>query len=883
MKRPLLSMGAMFVLGELAYRLAEESLIYSALATISAIFIMKISGKSAHTKCSDLLLFYFNRNHEGVSKISYLKEILFLILFLVIFLLGVLWGFTYYREMSGTLETECETGRRVGMTAYISKVEEKEKGTRVTLKTAEGGLTMYVKSRDGGSYQSSSKWSKEEKEKDSGGKQSRVLEPGLYIHVTGCVEEIQGRTNPGGVDMEEYYAGKGIRYQLESPEYTLTKDRENRLVNGLYHIRLKMGERLDQAFDEEEAGILKTMLLGDKSSLSSEVMTLYQRCGIVHILAISGLHVMLLAGVLEWLLQMLRVRKNISVCITIIFATLYGVLTGMSEATLRAVIMLIIMRIAFLFGRTSDMPTSMMEALLVMLILNPDSLLSTGLLMSFMAVLGVLTGNVIGGYLFDRSSFEGLPSMWKMRFKTFFKGLLISASINIWMCPLIMRSYYEVPILSLLLNIIVIPLLTVVVACGFIVMLLGNIAVPAIWICEKLLWLYKSLCQVVLKIPGAVFPTGHLEIWQLILTYLVFGAAMIGIVYVLENHLYVVTQKLGKKWRAKAFTLVMIIFTGLSFGTMGMVKLGNEIAPHIDFLDVGQGDCSIIHEGYSVFDNSNTVNDSFISKNKFLSKNRNYIVDSGSTSYDSVGQYTLIPALKYYGMTHIRCIFISHMDEDHMNAVTYLLENRDLYGFTIDFLAVAEATEVDENYGELLSVLGETELIELGAGDVVDGSFQVLYPFKGCEPGSGNDHSLVLDMRFRDVEVLYTGDISSEVEHQIVEKYQEGIPFFKEEDLEGSIVKKESSVPKEFSASKESSLREEEVEMKILKCPHHGSRYSSSTEFLRWYAPDLIVISCGENNTYGHPHRETLERIRENDIKFLRTDQSGAVKISCSY
>lgn len=868
MKRPLLCMGAMFVLGELAYRLAEESLIYSALATISAIVVMKISGKSAHNKCSDLLLFSFTRKCEVISEISSLKKYLFPILFLIIFVLGILWGFAYYREMSGTLAAECGSGKKVEMTAYISKVEEKETGTRVTLKTSQGGLTMYVKSKD-----------------NSG--ENHILEPGHYIHVTGCVEEIQGRTNPGGVDMEEYYAGKGIRYQLESPEYTITKDRENRLVNGLYHIRLKMGERLDQAFDEEEAGILKTMLLGDKSSLSSEVRTLYQRCGIVHILAISGLHVMLLAGVLEWLLQMLRVRKNISVCITIIFATLYGVLTGMSEATLRAVIMLIIMRIAFLFGRTSDMPTSMMEALLIMLILNPDSLLSTGLLMSFMAVLGVLTGNVIGGYLFDRSSFEGLPSMWKMRFKTFFKGLLISASINIWMCPLIMRSYYEVPILSLLLNIIVIPLLTVVVACGFIVMLLGNIAVPAIRICEKLLWLYKSLCQVVLKIPGAIFPTGHLEIWQLILTYLVFGAAMIGIVYVLEKHLYVVTQKLGKRWRAKTFTLVMIIFAGLSFGTMGMVKLGNEIPPHIDFLDVGQGDCSIIHEGYSVFDNSNTVNNSFISKNKFFSKifskNRNYIVDSGSTSYDSVGQYTLIPALKYYGMTHIRCIFISHMDEDHMNAVVYLLENRDLYGFTIDYLAVAEATEVDENYGELLSVLGETELIELGAGDVVDGSFQVLYPFKGCEPGSGNDHSLVLDMRFRDVEVLYTGDISSEVEHQIVEKYQEGIPFFKEEDLEGSIVKEESSVPKESSVSKESSLREEEVEMKILKCPHHGSRYSSSTEFLRWYAPDLTVISCGENNTYGHPHRETLERIRENDIEFLRTDQSGAVKISCSY
>ena len=793
MRRPLLCMGAMFVLGELAYRLAEENLIYSAIATISAIMIMIISGKSAHTKCSDLLLFYFTR-----------KKVLFFLLFISIFFLGGLWGFAYYQEMSGTLEAECGTGRKVEMTAYISKVEEKEKGTRVTLKTSEGGLTMYVKVAE-------DSWS-----------QGKILEPGHYIQVTGSVEEIQGRTNPGGMDMEEYYAGKGIRYHLDSPEYILIPEKENHLVNGLYHIRLKMGERLDQAFDEEEAGILKTMLLGDKSGLSSEVRVLYQRSGIVHILAISGLHIMLLAGVLEWLLQMLRVRKNISVCITILFSVMYGVLTGMSEATLRAVIMLIIMRIAFLFGRTSDMPTSMMEALLVMLIINPDSLLSTGLLMSFLAVLGVLTGNVIGGYIFDRSSFEGLPSKWKMRFKTFFKGLLISASINIWMCPLIMRSYYEVPVLSLVLNIIVVPLLTVVVACGFIVMLLGRVAVPAIWICEKLLWFYKFLCQAFLKIPGAVFPTGHIEMWQLILTYLILGAILLGTVYVLENHLSVVIRRLGKKWRIKVFTMVLLAYAGLSFGTMGLVKLGNEVSPHLAFLDVGQGDCSIVHEDY------------------------NYIVDSGSTSWDSVGQYTLIPALKYYGMTHIRCIFISHMDEDHMNGIVYLLRNRELYGFTIDYLAVAEATEVDENFTEVLSVLGDTQLVELSAGDVVDENIQVLYPFKGCAPGSGNDHSLVLEMSLREFKVLYTGDISSGVERQIVEKSGEG---------------------------------DQDFAQKILKCPHHGSRFSSSNEFLEWYAPDITVISCGKNNMYGHPHRETLERLNAEGTKVFRTDEVGAVVV----
>ena len=891
----------MFVLGELAWRLAEEGIIYSVLATITAIVVMKISGKSAHTKCSDLLLFYFAgksvsnfKNHEVNFKprsgckilkenaLRFTKEYLFLT-FICLFFLGVFWGYVCQLELTGTLEATCDSGQKVEMTAYISKIEEREKGTRVTLKTSEGGVTMYVKEGDASlkTEEKQGKWSKERESKENKkyqgqdgdirkGKESEVqkeqaenqiLEPGHYIKVSGYVEKIQGLTNPGGMDMEEYYAGKGIRYQLTSPDYSLIPGKKNLLVNQLYHIRKKMASRLEEAFDEENAGIMKTMLLGDRSSLSTEVKVLYQRSGIAHVLAISGLHIMLLAGVLEWLLMVLGIRKNISVCITIVLSVVYGVLTGMSEATLRAVIMLIILRVAFLFGRTSDMPTSMMEALLIMIIINPDCILSTGLLMSFLAVIGVMTGDVITDHLLDRRSFEGLPPLWKKRLKTFSKGIMISASINLWMCPLMMRSYYEVPIVSMLLNIIVVPLLTVVVASGFIVMILERWAGPAVWICEKLLWFYKKLCILVLKLPCSVFSTGHIEVWQLILAYLVLIAILLGIVYVLEDHLNVLVEKLGKRWRLWSLLLVLAVYAVFSFGTMGLVKLGNELDTHLAFLDVGQGDGAIVHKGYRLVRHQGDQK-IYQGSQEIYRRGRNYIVDCGSTSTDSVGQYTLIPALKYYGMTHIRCIFISHMDKDHMNGIVYLLRYRELYGFDIDYVAVAEATEVDENYEELLSVLGDTELIELGAGDVVDECFQVCYPFKGCAPGSGNDHSLVLDMRYGDVEVLYTGDISGEVEKQIVDSWEEGL-F--EEDASGEKTSGEK-------------VKEGE-KTRILKCPHHGSRYSCSHELLEWFDPDVTVISCGKNNTYGHPHREALERLENQGTKIYRTDEGGAVLV----
>lgn len=854
--------GIMFVLGELTYRLAEESIWLSALTILVGTIIVYVSAKCTKKKSNNLLLFLF-------------------------LFLGVIWSVGYYTgERNSGFEEIYSSEKKTVFVAYVTDIEEKDGYNKVYLKIKDGRLIMNQMLEE---ESFSDGDSDEDSDKDIfDGEDSRRgvgLKPGDYAVIRGYLTRPEGSSNPGSFDRKRYLLGKGIRYELSAENIEVDTTRRGWIRAGLYSIRCWMARRLEIAFGEEDASLLKTMLLGDRSELDTNTKIMFQRCGIAHILAISGLHVALIARVFENFIALLGVRKRPASIIVIIFVVAYGIMTGMSAATLRAVLMLSISRLAFVFGRMPDLPTSMMEALLVMIIINPESLTTSGMLMSFSAVMGVITGMELDKLILDHYSFRWLkegPRGWVHRFV---KGLLISISINLWMLPLVIMNYYEVPILALLLNFIVVPLLTVVVACGLIGAIGGPILVIPIWVCKKLLSFYRFLCVEFLKVPAAIVGTGHVSIIHLLVIYLVIGGVVAGAYIFLYRRKAFIMTDFGKKWRVVVLMTLLGVFVLLCTFCIGSVKLVNRLSSCVVFLDVGQGDGSIIHM-----------------------KGDNYMVDCGSSSSDDVGRYTLIPALKYYGMTHIKCIFISHMDSDHVNGIIYLLENRDLYGIDVDYVAVAEGTEVNENYeriqkacvGEVkksgcndkevakdngFGFREEVKIIELGAGDVVDERFEVIYPgdldnlnnfedSDGIKEANnsedsivkeGNDYSLVLKLIGKEYEILYTGDIGSEVEMRLV---SDGLS-----DSEEMI-----SSDKTIDSKIKSNYKEEGVS-RILKCPHHGSKYSSSEEFIEAYDPDITVISVGRRNNYGHPAPETLERYKEGGVQILRTDEDGAVII----
>jgi competence protein ComEC len=896
-------MGGLFVLGETACQMWEENTYLA--------YLMLILGGLIIWSVPKLNKF---KNAFGNSYAFENKKSVCLLLFLCL-ISGMVWEAGYSLSTdSRSLNQYSEMDEDVVITARISWIETSGTGQWLILKTGNTGLLAYV--------------SEEEV--------TEVCDvPGKYLKIRGRIEKLRPATNPGAFDMKEYYEGRNIRYrinikQMEQAEVSdgFPARVKNGFIKHLYRLRKIMTERIDGLYDDESAAVLKTMLLGDKSSLSNETRVLYQRCGIAHVLAISGLHVALLAGAFGWILKKIRVRRRVASGFVIGFVFTYALLTGMSAPTLRAAIMLSIGEIAFVFGRTPDMPTTAIEALLIIAIVSPGSICSTGMLMSYAAVAGIICSDAFYKRLFGRERFLRVPVKFRGLCKNLIRTILMSTSINAFMLPLVMRNYYEVPIFSMLLNWIVIPMLTVIVAAGFVSIVIGIICrlvilpgaeyvkrIP-ISICRICLASYKELCKGFLKIPGGVYSTGNMEVWQMVVMYAVIIAFVFAF-YVKcgkNNHKnnHKNNQKNNQKQNQKQnhrqeqkiyeamreVTIYVLSILAILILSMNFVRAENIYSSRVTFLDVGQGDGSIIHqspiekrfdsETVSEIDfednsegDSETGSDDYVDSSKsvlrrFLGANkkgRNYIIDGGSTSVKDIGKNALIPALKYYAMTDIDCIFISHTDLDHISGIIYLIENAELYGIRIRHVALATGTDKEEeNYQKIKNAVEEynkgkdeddkkrsiyrkkpLDMLELGKGDIVDERFEVLYPSGEEEiEHSGNDYSLVLKFISDDYEILYTGDIGEYAEQRIT---QNGFG-----ELRSSKTRKNSKTCK-----------------RILKVAHHGSKYSSCEEFIDSYSPDIAVISVGENNTYGHPSEQTLAKFRKKGVNVYRTDCQGAV------
>ncbi len=777
MKRFFVFVSGLFVLGELIYRVGDR-LGIGVIFGITCVIAVILSS-------------IFKRLFKSLN----------LLLFLSL-PLGCLWGYGFFYD-GNVLAEFAKTEAEVEMRAYISGLEETSMGARLIMECDDGSFIMYVKQENEEAYHADSyiiseKNSYRASEKNSYGVSKKnshrvseknshdvskknilskiensELQPGRYVTVKGTFKRLRGLTNPGGLDLEEYYLGRGIECELKPTKISIDYSRKNYLTFYLWKVRRRVGESIDSIFDEEDAAILRTMILGDKSDLDSDTKLLFQRSGIAHVLAISGLHVGLLAGVISLLLSLLRIRKKTADIISIIIIILYGLMTGFSPATLRAVIMITVYKLAFVCGRTADMPTSMMEALLIMLIINPDSLFSIGLHMSFAAVIGVFAGMSFYNVIFGKERFLGLPIRMRRYAKKLIGGFLVALSINLWMTPLVIRSYYEVPIYSILLNFMIIPLLTFVIIFGSLAALMGIIFSVAFGMifkypCCLILDFYKLMCRLFLKLPGSVVMTGHVELWLLAAYYVVV------IIMLITFFLFFKKSPGRKESRSKGsrregsrregsrrevgitmtrrYATLLVGYISLMFLFIFSVKLWNNSRFSVAFLDVGQGDGSLIHTG-----------------------KRNYIIDAGSSDNNSVGQYTLIPAIKYYGMQKVDMIFISHTDADHVSGIIYLLENKEKYGIEVGGVAFAKGTEKDEVYTHIASLVGEEKVCELSFGDIVEDDFVVLYPReedvdnKKLEHG-GNDYSLVLYFTSKEgkLQILYTGDISSEVEGVVI-------------------------------------------------------------------------------------------------------------------
>lgn len=656
---------------------------------------------------------------------------------------------------------------------------------------------------------------------------SRILY-GRKISCTGSFEAFEGELNPGQFDANAYYKNEGYTGILDAKDIRIVKEEESFSPDiYLHRLNLAISEKYKKILGDKNAGSLSAMVLGDKRGLDEEIKELYQENSISHLLSISGLHISLLGGAVFLFLRRLKVSFRFPLITSSIILIIYGAFTGFSVSTSRAVVMMSVLFISFVIGKSYDLPSGLALAALILIVMNHRVIYQSGFLLSFFAVIGIFYIMPELLYIFKVDIYHK---------KGIIKGLhlllasiISSISILLATLPIILNNFYEVSLTGIILNIIVIPLMSLVVITGllggFVALVSETMGSFLLGITHYILNLYTLFCRLGDRLTFLRLIIGKPDKWQIVLYYLI----LVIVFYLLalkrrENKLRSLKNNLSKEYN----TSKRIVVTGLMTFTSFLIIAYKPREFSINMLDIGQGDCFVVNDG----------------------NNDIYISDCGSTTVQNVGKTRLLPFLKSKGWGKVDTIFISHMDKDHVNGVNDLLKCAEI---TIGRIIISASYKSDKlNCAELeelkeLAKMRDIKLFYMKKGDEIVGkdiSFRCIYPTGEEDIKDQNEASIVMRMDYKGLSMLFTGDIAGSTEEKIIDSTGKDI-----------------------------------LDCDILKVCHHGSKNSSTDDFLKKVSPKLYLISCGLMNRYGHPHRDALSRMTGEGGRILRTDHMGGTQI----
>lgn len=653
---------------------------------------------------------------------------------------------------------------------------------------------------------------------------------GSLVLMEGKFYAFSQATNPGEFDAADYYRTLGLQGRLMQADLLSSDGAKDAFREGLYQCRCYLALLLRACCPEREAGILGAMLLGEKGLLDEEIKGLYQQNGIVHILAISGLHLSLIGMGFYKLLEYVRIPKAVDIILTIALMYCYGVMTGMGVSVVRAFIMFSMKLFADLIGRSYDLLCAMTTAALLILAGQPRYLFHSGFLFSFGAICGI-------GFLPAVSvHFPAKPKC----LKALFTGVWISLST----LPVYLCFYYEFPPYSVLLNLLVIPCMGIVLGSGVLTLAAGAVFLPlgraAVRPGIVILTLYEKCCEVCAGLPGRKWITGRPQNWQVLL-FLTILAAL------------VFCAKRIKRGR---------FFAGIAAAvTILMLRLPTGL--ELTFVDVGQGDCIYLSEPGG----------------------RRILIDGGSSDQGDVDRYQILPFLKHRGVSSLDAVFVTHPDSDHENGIRGMLHTYEENGIRIGMLVLPDV-DMESRSGDYLSLasLAEDKGVpvrfiacgdSLSFGEVM---LTCLHPQRGYGNQDTNAYSTVLYLTYGNFSALFTGDLEGEGEELVTGRLREERwrLSLRPGQTQAGMPSKDGVSAGNPAITGESTLA---GPVTVLKVAHHGSRNSTSNEFLALTRPQIALISAGRDNSYGHPHEETLERLQRQGCRIYQTPVSGAVTL----
>ncbi len=631
---------------------------------------------------------------------------------------------------------------------------------------------------------------------------------GSHIQTEGWIYRYPRALNPGQFDTRTYYLGKNVQAGMQADTVEEMAAGNCELQNRILLWKLHLAEVLAQICETEDSGIFQAILLGMSRQVDAEQKELFQAAGIAHLLSVSGLHISCLAMMVYQSIRRSSGSFLVGFAGGSVFLFLYGILVGNSASAIRAMVMFGVQMLAACYGRKYDLLSGAGLAAMGILGLYPLQILQSGFWMTFLAVIGIgVVHPVLTGFI-------GSKNKWM-------NGLLFSLSIQLGTLPVVLYSSFTYPVYGILLNLVVIPLAAYLLCSGAMGALTGLVSLHTgmffIGMGHFILWLYDRLSKLALTLPGARFVTGQPKRWQCFLYYGILAVFLYMMHWIKKEQDEAGLQSEAERRRDRQQKVLRL--SSLVVMVLGLYCIPGgyrDGALHLTMLDVGQGECLCLQ----------------------LPDGETVVIDGGSTDVSDVATYRILPFLLSQGISKIDLLVLTHPDADHINGMEpLLLDGRIMVGELYlshvsekekwqEIMALAEALQIPVHY----AAAGE----QVTFGEV---TFTCLHPEEGSIASDPNDNSIVLQMAYRNLQALFTGDLPTEAEDFL----------------------------------------EQLGPISLFKVAHHGSKYASSEALLEICQPQLAIISCGAGNRYGHPHKEVLDRLEAIDCPYYVTAGHGAL------
>ncbi len=630
---------------------------------------------------------------------------------------------------------------------------------------------------------------------------------------------------------EKYLYNKRIQTKLITNTSKILRTSTPLLSRIRKYITDKAKAIFKKYMNHKYAPFLIGTILGDRSEILPETTDHFTKSGLLHILAISGANMVVIASSIMFISKLIKLSFFKKILIIIVIILSYTYLVGYEASIIRASIITILTMLALILGRKRDSVALLLTSGLLITLHDPFSIYDIGFQLSFLSVAGILLISPIIDELFGNKS-NFLTNTFSVTF-----------SVLLAIAPITLYHFKQFSIVSILSNFLALPVSTLIMSlgmlCVWLSLLFEKMIYPFLWVLDKATGYLFFISKVCSNIPYGQLYFSKFSIHFVFLYYLFL---LFTVSFLKKNN---IDQKFNKK-----FIIYLIIFlTVLVFAYQVFLYLPPKNLS-LTFFDVGNGDACLIRTPEGI----------------------NILIDGGPEGKD------IVKKLYLRGVKKLDLVILSHPHSDHIGGLIEVLNEIPINSVLIGNLDLSESDQsIIEKHNLFLEIINTKQipLFIVKSKNILRISSKLnLIPI-WPEPDdliylkeNINNQSLVLLLEYENKKILFTGDIEIQAQREILSS------------LKNPSMNKSNSL-KDISINNDvyNDINNYLIKADILKVPHQGSKDANFYQFLRAVSPKIAIISVGLNNKYDHPSEETINSLKKINSNILRTDKLGDIDI----